>query len=128
MTSLDDFARAKLGRLAVHSLKRTLVLTDRFAATRVRRDGREMISFCCNDYLDLSHHPKGHCQTNLNRPAKGAGPRLSGRQLTPLGQGRGTVLSEDVAAIEVTVLIEMIMDRGVDGGKLLQNLYVVPSI
>ena len=50
----------------------------------------------------------GHCQTNLNRRAKGAGPRLSGRQLTPLGQGGGTVLSEDVAAIEVTVLIEMI--------------------
>ncbi len=39
---------------------------------------------------------QGHCQTNLNRPAKGAGPRRSGRQLTPLGQGGGTVLSEDV--------------------------------
>ncbi len=63
-----------------------------------------------------------HCQTNLNRPAKGAGPKRSGRQLTPLGQGGGTVPSEDVAAIEVTVLIEMIMDRGVDGGKLLQSL------
>ena len=37
-------------------------------------------------------------------------------------QGGGTVLSEDVAAIEVTVLIEMIMDRGVDGGKLLKCL------
>jgi 8-amino-7-oxononanoate synthase len=58
MTSLDDFARAKLDRLAARSLKRTLVETDRFAATRVRRDGREMISFCCNDYLNLSHHPK----------------------------------------------------------------------
>jgi hypothetical protein len=66
----------------------------------------------------------GHCQTNLNRPAKGGGLMCSGRQLTPLGQGSGTVLSEDVAAIEVTVLIEMIMDRGVDGGKLLQSLYV----
>ncbi len=53
--------------------------------------------------------PQRHCQTNLN-PAKGAGPRRSGRQLTPLGQGGGTVLSEDVAAIEVTVLIEMIVD------------------
>ncbi len=72
----------------------------------------------------LSDPQAGHCQTNLNRPAKGAGPRRSGRQLTPLGQGGGTVLSEDVAAIEVTVLIEMIMDRGVGGGKLLQSLYV----
>ncbi len=66
----------------------------------------------------------GHCQTNLNRPAKGASLRCSGPQLTPLGQGGGTVLSEDVATTEVTVLIEMVMDRGVDGGKLLQSLYV----
>ncbi len=44
--------------------------------------------------------------------------------MPPLGQGGGTVLSEDVAAIEVTVLIEMILDRGVDGGKLLQSPYV----
>ncbi len=34
------------------------------------------------------------------------------------------VLLEDVAAIEVTVPIEMIMDRGVDGGKLLEGLHV----
>jgi 8-amino-7-oxononanoate synthase len=58
MTSLDDFACARLDRLAARSLKRTLPETDRFAATRVHRDGREMISFCCNDYLNLSHHPK----------------------------------------------------------------------
>jgi hypothetical protein len=71
------------------------------------------------------YHPfGGHCQTNLNRPANGAAPRLSGRQLTPLGQGCGAVLSDDVAVIEVTVLIEMIMDRGVDGGKRLRSLYV----
>ena len=74
--------------------------------------------------LEAAEDPGEHCQSNLNRPAKGAGPRRSGRQLTPLGQGGGTVLSEDVAVIEVTVLIEMIMDRGMDGGKLLQSLYV----
>ena len=74
--------------------------------------------------VEIGKSVYGHCQTNLSRPAKGAGPRRSGHQLPPLGQGGGTVLSEDVAAIEVTVLIEMIMDRGVDGGKLLQSLYV----
>jgi hypothetical protein len=36
----------------------------------------------------------GHCQTNLNGPAKGAGLRRSGRQLTPLNQGGRTVLFE----------------------------------
>ncbi len=71
--------------------------------------------------LNLTKDSDRHCQTNLNRPAKGAAPRRSGRQLPPLGQGGGTAQSEYVAAIEVTVLIEMIMDRGVDGGKLLQS-------
>ncbi len=66
----------------------------------------------------------GHCQTNLPGPAKGAGLRRSGRQLMPLGQGGGTVLFEDVAAVEVAVLIEVIVDRGVGGGKLLQGLYI----
>src|SRR5680860_130285 len=53
---------------------------------------------------------KGHCQTNLSGPAKGAGLRRSGRQLTPLGQGGRTVLFEDVAAVEVTVVVEVIVD------------------
>ncbi len=65
-----------------------------------------------------------HCQTNLSRPAKGAGPRRSGRQLTPLGQGGRAVLFEDIAAIEVTVVVEMVLDRGMDGGELLQGLDV----
>jgi len=67
---------------------------------------------------------QGHCQTNLPGPAKGAGLRRSGRQLTPLGQGGGTVLFEDIAAVEVAVLIEVVVDRGVGGGKLLQGLYI----
>ena len=52
----------------------------------------------------------GHCQTNLSGPAKGAGLRRSGRQLTPLGQGGRTVLFEDVAAVEVTVVVEVVVD------------------
>ena len=64
------------------------------------------------------------CQTNLNRYAKGAGLRRSGRKLTPFGQGGGAVLLECVAAVEVTVLIEMNLDRGVDGGKFLEGLHV----
>ncbi len=52
----------------------------------------------------------GHCQTNLSGPTKGAGLRRSGRQLTPLGQSGRTVLFEDVAAVEVTVVVEMVVD------------------
>ena len=53
------------------------------------------------------------------RAAKGAGLRRSGRQLTPLGQGGSAVLLEDVAAVEVTVLVEVIVDRGMGSGKFL---------
>ena len=65
------------------------------------------------------HLLSGHCQTNLSGPAKGAGLRRSGRQLTPLGQGGRTVLFEDVATVEVAVVVEVIVDRGVGSGKSL---------
>ncbi len=45
-------------------------------------------------FVPLSKTGAGHCQTNLSQPAKGAGPRRSGRQLPPLGQGGGTALSD----------------------------------
>ena len=45
--------------------------------------------------------------------------RYSGGKLTPFSERRRSVLLEDVAAVEVAVLIEVIMDRGVNGGKLL---------
>ena len=57
MDSLELFVRGKLDDLEVRSLRRTLSETARFAAGLAVREGREMISFCCNDYLNLSHHP-----------------------------------------------------------------------
>ncbi len=56
-------------------------------------------------------HLVGHCQTNLNGPAKGAGLRRSGRQLTPLSERGSTVLFEDVAAVEVAVVVEVVASR-----------------
>ncbi len=50
------------------------------------------------------------CQVKANGLPRTVEPANSGRQLAPLGQGGGTVLSEDVVAIEVTVLIEMTVD------------------
>jgi hypothetical protein len=51
----------------------------------------------------------GHCQTNQSEPEKGAGLRRSGRKLTPLGQGGRTVLLEDIATVEVTVVVEVVV-------------------
>ena len=39
--------------------------------------------------------------------------------LTPLGYGGNAVLLEDVATVEVTVVVEVVVDRGVRGGKFL---------
>ena len=57
MRSLDEFATAKLGELERSSLRRTLVDTTRVTAIWLLRNGRRLLSFCCNDYLNLSHHP-----------------------------------------------------------------------
>ncbi len=50
--------------------------------------------------------------------------KLSRGELTPFSERGRAVLLEDIAAIEVTVVVEMIVDRGVDGGELLQGLDV----
>jgi 8-amino-7-oxononanoate synthase len=55
--SLEEFAAAKLAALSQKSLRRDLVETTRTAGAIVRRNGRPLISFSCNDYLNLSTHP-----------------------------------------------------------------------
>jgi 8-amino-7-oxononanoate synthase len=58
MSTLDEFANAKLDQLEERRLKRTLRETRRSALGRAERAGDALISFCCNDYLGLSHHPE----------------------------------------------------------------------
>ena len=58
MSSLDDFAAAKLAELEARNLRRTLAETAREDGLWVVRSGRRMLSFSCNDYLNLTHHPK----------------------------------------------------------------------
>src|SRR5680860_1673843 len=50
--------------------------------------------------------------------------RLSRGELTPFCECGSAVLFEDVAAVEVTVEVEVIVDRGVGGGKLLESFHV----
>ncbi len=58
MKSLDKFAKTKLKALSDQGLKRDILTTERLAEGKTLREGRQLISFCCNDYLNLSHHPK----------------------------------------------------------------------
>ena len=55
--SLDAHAAAKLGDLDEFRLRRALAETARTGAVEVTRGGRQLISFSCNDYLNLSQHP-----------------------------------------------------------------------
>ena len=57
MQSLDRFAQAKLDTLAAQDLRREMAATARDDGAWVERDGVRLLSFSCNDYLNLSRHP-----------------------------------------------------------------------
>lgn len=57
MSSLDQFAQGKIDDLARRHLHRKLAETVREDGIWVERDGRRLMSFSCNDYLNLSQHP-----------------------------------------------------------------------
>lgn len=56
MRSLDQFAAEKLAALDRAHLRRAPAVTAR-AGIWAERDGRRLLSFSCNDYLNLTQHP-----------------------------------------------------------------------
>jgi 8-amino-7-oxononanoate synthase len=75
MHSLDRFAQAKLDELDRRNLRRGLADTAREDGIWVERDGRRLLSFACNDYLNLSQHPaiKAAAIAAIGRYGAGAG-------------------------------------------------------
>lgn len=57
MRSLDEFARDKLSQRAGEGLHRTLVETVPRDGVEVERNGRPLLDFSSNDYLNLTQHP-----------------------------------------------------------------------
>jgi 8-amino-7-oxononanoate synthase len=56
MRSLDLFARDKLAGRERENLRRSIVETAAGDGVHVTRNGRTLLSFCSNDYLNLSQH------------------------------------------------------------------------
>ena len=57
MDTLDQFAHDKLDKLKRRHLHRVLIDTVREDGIWIERDGRQLLSFSCNDYLNLTQHP-----------------------------------------------------------------------
>ena len=72
MRSLDNFAADKPAALAARRLRRTLAETTRTDGLWVERDGR-LLSFSCNDYLNLTHHPAVKAESIAAVETHGAG-------------------------------------------------------
>ena len=77
MTSLEDFARAKLASLDAAQTRRRLTDTFRDGPVTAERDGRHVISFCCNDYLNMTHHPAVMAAAQAAIQTYGAGAAAS---------------------------------------------------
>ena len=57
MRSLDEFAAAKLRDLDNRNRRRSLSDSAREDGIWIERGGKRLLSFSCNDYLNLSQHP-----------------------------------------------------------------------
>jgi 8-amino-7-oxononanoate synthase len=75
MNSLDRFAQAKLDDLQRRHLHRALTETLREDGIWVERGGRRLLSFSCNDYLNLTQHPtvKQAAMAAIERYGAGSG-------------------------------------------------------
>ena len=117
---LKNFARDKLERLRDGHLLRSLVATDRRPGARTRQQAKELISFACNDYLGLSHHPKvieaSREATRTWGAGAGASRLITGNSLLYEG------LEAALAKIKGTE------DAVVFGSGYLANVGVIPTL
>lgn len=120
MSSLDEFAAGKLRQLEAKGQRRQLAETDPQEGIEIRRDGRTYLSFCSNDYLNLSRHPETvkAAQDALARYGTGAGASRLVTGNHPL-----------FAALEARLAaFKGAEDCVVFGSGYLANLGIVPSL
>jgi 8-amino-7-oxononanoate synthase len=75
MRSLDQFAKDRLQQREAQSLRRAIAETEPSDGIHVTRGGRRLLSFCSNDYLNLTQHPaiKQAAKAAIDRYGAGAG-------------------------------------------------------
>jgi 8-amino-7-oxononanoate synthase len=75
MRSLDQFAKDRLRQREAQSLRRATAETEPSDGIHVARGGRRLLSFCSNDYLNLTQHPaiKQAAKAAIDRYGAGAG-------------------------------------------------------
>ena len=120
MGSLNDMALRKLAELEAGNLRRRLKETDRKAGAYVERSGRTLISFCCNDYLNLAHDPR------VIKAAKSAldewGASAGASRLVTGNHSIFTELERRLAQLKQTD------DCLVFGSGYLANLGIIPTL
>ena len=120
MNSLDQFAAETIAGLESEGLRRQLTSTQRVGPGIVMRDGRRLVSFSCNDYLNLSHHPlvKQAAIEAIERYGTGAG---ASRLIT----GNHPLLTELEQALAKYKGSE---DAIVFGSGYLANIGILPAL
>ena len=120
MKSLDDYASGKLTELDSQNLKRKLVTTHRSINGGANRAGRKLISFSCNDYLNLTNDDRliKAAQSAIEKYGVGAGASRLVTGNHPLYQE----LENRLAKLKGTE------DACVFGSGYLANLGIIPSL
>ncbi len=119
MSSLDDFAHAKVGEAEARALKRSLADTAQASGQRVIRDGRTLVSFCSNDYLGLAQHPALKAAAKCAIDAHGAGAGAS--RLVTGNHPLYATLESKLAALKRTEAAIVF------GSGYLANIGVIPA-
>jgi 8-amino-7-oxononanoate synthase len=120
MQSLDEFATTKLAQLEANSLRRALIDTIRVTGIWTLRDRRRLLSFCCNDYLNLTHHPAVIEAASQALRLYGAGAGAS--RLVTGNHPLFTELERRLARLKQTD------DACVFGSGYLANLGIIPAL
>ena len=120
MDTLERFAEDKLATLAERQLRRTVHETAPCGPVEVKRNGRRLISFCSNDYLNLSQHPAVKRAAIEATERWGAGAGAS--RLVTGNHPLFAALERRLARLKGTD------DACVFGSGYLANLGIVPSL